>query len=490
MSRTDELAAYSDKLSIPYIATVQDSRLLKQLPRIQSSTGLVVDQRVKSVLESQGFTFDTERDNKSVSHPESLLDALSLYFEEQDWNPDPNSFEVAEAYVKAVFGRPKDQPYLIRLSLDAALAHEIHTSHSSGAPEFVQKGQAFYRDLERAQRIARGEQKAPACTPYRRVQHHETGPRTRLIWGYPLSMTLLEACFFRPLIEQFLTIRSPMAFGLTQMEMGGALAKLEDYGTRVSIDFSRFDARLHERIINIVLNAAESWFDFQDDPEGWQMWKAVRRYFVCTPIFMPDARLYLKRRGVGSGSYGTQWVDSGGCFFIVQYAHHKTTGRTVDWRRMFVLGDDCVYGCSETVSLTKLQLAISDLGSVLNTEKSKISRFGQSCDFLGHEWKCGFAHRDPEDLRKRAVFPERHWRITGHKSDERVVSISLSCANGLKDLAFPYFGGMRHYGQAYSLPVRVRSITGWQEFRDIVLGEEPEGDPTTVGRRVYTSRLK
>lgn len=481
--RTEELAAYADTLNIPHIATVQDSRLLKQLPRIQSSTGLVLDQRVKSVLEAQGYTFDTERDNKSVSHAEALFDALAVFFEETKWEPNQESFDVARAYVMAVFGKPKDEPYLQRLSLDASLALEIQQSHSSGAPEFVSKGQALYRDLERAKRIYKGEQKAPPSTPYRRVQHHATGPRVRLIWGVPLSMTLLEACFFRPLIERFLTVRSPMAFGLTQMELGGAIAKLEDYGTRVSVDFSRFDARLHERIINIILDAAESWYDFSEDEDGRLMWKAVRCYFVKTPIFMPDARLYLKRRGICSGSYGTQWGGSGACFFLVQYAHHRVTGRTIDWRRIYVLGDDCVYGCSETVSLTKLGKAIGELGSTLNVEKSRISRYGEPCDFLGHEWKCGFAHRDPEDLRKRAVFPERHWRITGHKSDERVVSIALSAANGFKDLAFDYFGGMRHYRQAYSLPVRLRSVTGWQEFRDITLGPEPEGDLVTLGRR-------
>jgi hypothetical protein len=424
---TEQLRAYADQLSLVPICEIKDKEFGRRMPSLQADGGLIVETHVKRSLEQQGFKFNDDLDNKSESATTALFDALARYSSPLEETVDGKSYEIAERFAFKVFG--PDASDVKTLPLDESLAEVIHSTTSSGAPEFVVKKVAFAKDLARAKRILADKVRFPYCMPYRRTQHGEDGPKTRLVWGYPLSMVLIEAQFAVPLIRRFIRSQSPMMFGMYDGAAGGRLSAVENAGVRYAIDFSGFDSRLSVRLINSAFSVLATHFgEFTMDER--RSWNVVKRYFLNTPIAMPDGRLYMTRRGVPSGSFFTQLVDSIANFIAVQYAFHRTTKRTVDPDRIFVLGDDCILGFNEYVGLGDLSQKFLELGLRLNKSKTGISRGGEPMAFLGHMWWHGLKFRPIEELAKRAVYPERHSHQTKVNPFSRTQAIALSCTNG------------------------------------------------------------
>jgi hypothetical protein len=425
---SEKLKAYALQLGLLPVCTIHEKTFRAQLPRLQSHGGLVVERWLQRLLQSVGFTFDDELDNKSVTSPEALFDALGRYFTPDHWGVDRQKFEYAVGYAYRVFGHDKGDK-LSPLPLDESLLETIQLSKASGSPEFLSKGEAFTKDLERAGKICERKTRRPYCMPFRRCQHGKRGPKTRLVWGYPLSMTLLEARFARPLINCFLANPRVMAFGGTNAGAGARITGIENMGTRVSLDFSGFDATVSDHLIDVAFNILSTHFVSFDEEEK-RAWSTVRGYFTRTPIAMPDGNMYVKRRGIPSGSYFTQLVDSIVNFIAVQYAFLRAHDISIHQEKMLVLGDDCVLGCPVEPDVNALVRAFSEMGLQLNQDKTEVSREGSPVSFLGHTWNRGIKYRPVVELVKRAVYPEKHSSQSGVEGIDRLYSIGGSAENG------------------------------------------------------------
>jgi hypothetical protein len=389
---------------------------------------LVVESWLKRKLEKQGYTFDSEMDNKSVTKPTLLFDALLKYFRPRAFQPDAKALNTAIATALKTFGGNQQ---LKPFPLDDTLSEAVQLNKSSGAPEFVKKGEAFLKDLSRAKRILEGQVRFPFCLPFRRGQHGPDGPKTRLVWGYPLAMTLLEARFARPVIDWFLKVRiPPLAFGQTNAGVGAQTTRISNSGVRVSLDFSGFDATVPVQLIEAAFSILSTHFDRWSDEER-RCWSVVRHYFTNTPIAMPDGCMYVKRRGVPSGSYFTQLIDSIVNFIAVQYAHLRMYNCTIHPSKVLVLGDDCVFGATDHPDMEAFARSLTELGLRINLQKTVVSRFGDPLPFLGHEWICGLKHRDVHELAIRAVHPERHASQTKVVAGDRLLSIGSSSVGGV-----------------------------------------------------------
>jgi hypothetical protein len=64
---TEQLQSYAKQLGLSAICVIRSKKFLALLPRLQSEGGLVVESWLKRKLEKQGYTFDSEMDNKSVT---------------------------------------------------------------------------------------------------------------------------------------------------------------------------------------------------------------------------------------------------------------------------------------------------------------------------------------------------------------------------------------------------------------------------------------
>lgn len=404
------------------------------IKRLQSPTGIIVEGHLLRVFRDQGFDIDPVRDNKSVYSPDALYDALSFYVE-RDCHYDSKLLARAIDACYSVFAHHPTKLKLKSLEFDFELYSAIKLDKASGAPLFMKKGDAYELDNARAKKIARMETAPPPCIAYHRVQHGPEGPKTRLVWGYPLSMTLLEARFARPLIKRFLEIRTPMTFGLVKNEVGARVLETSRHGVVYGLDFSKFDSSIPTRLIMTAFEILKTHFDMSSEDEG--VWRIVRDYFINTLILMPDGFVYQKHCGVPSGSYFTQLVDSIVNYIIIQYMVLVVTGEMVDNRLINVLGDDSLFRLSGWYETQDFANVAASLGMTINVPKSGRYR-REDPSFLGHTWHLGIPNRPELELVKRIIFPERPSQISKSVEDhqlrqvERLIAYIGDASDGWK----------------------------------------------------------
>lgn len=363
------------------------------------------DDLVASVLEDQGFSW--EENPRSVYEPEQLYAALERYA--TSWNQfEKLDSSMKQGFVMAfkIFAKPKESPYF-PMPDKTELIKALKLSKSSGLPLMTSKAKSLVYSLDRESQIRRGEKAPNPCVAYKRTQKNN---KTRLVWGYPLEMTIMEARFARSLIDYFKSHSTPMAFGLTKVALGAKIHRnFEDQpGTTVCLDFSKFDSTISQTMIRQAFRILSTWFSPEDLKQYG--WKTVVEYFIHTPIVMPDGHLYTgKNHGVPSGSYFTQMIDSI-VNVAMMYALQYSQGMRFRSESLLVLGDDVIVQVKGKVEVSKYTDYLAKVGLVLHGEEKTV--IGE-CHFLGATWIKGKPHRSVQELVESAVFPES-FRNYGH----------------------------------------------------------------------------
>lgn len=372
------------------------------------------DPNVAAVLKEQGYRWDETP--RSIYRVDKLYEALHKYdpgrIPDVQFTPEVNH---GIALARACFSRPKDEPKLrpLPLTMDVVIELTSNPTGSSGLTAWgVKKEDAMLRGLERGEQTLLQEKAPEPCIAFTRTQFNE---KTRLVWGYPYSMTILEGLVARPLIQRFKgSSLTPMAFGMSTHKMGSKLRTAARHNRYAySIDMSSFDSSICARLIRISFGILKTWFDLEQcEPTTGvsygKLFDIVENYFIHTPIVMPDHKIYLgKRHGVPSGSYFTQMIDSianviiGGT--ISAYFHMN-----VDKHDIFVLGDDLLLWSDRNVDLVKLANYASDLyGVEFNPSKSERFMWNEPVKYLGRLWDKGIPDQGVDQIIARMVYPER-----------------------------------------------------------------------------------
>lgn len=360
---------------------------------------VVFDDFVAGILEQQGFAW--EDDPRSVYEPQQLYAALERYA--TNWS----DFEHVDCHLEyglrmafKIFAKPRKDDYLNPLSDEEVIRSALKMSKSSGLPLMTSKADSLVYSFDRESQIRR-QLKAPnPCVAYKRTQK---GNKTRLVWGYPLEMTIMEARFARALIDVFKTKSTPMAFGMTKTELGAKLHRyFEDQpGTTVCLDYSKYDTTISATLIRRAFGILATWFSEEDrEALGWD---TMVNYFITTPIVMPDGHLYTgKNHGVPSGSYFTQMIDS---VVNVALCYALKSRFKLDFgeSQLYVLGDDVILQQCGKVSLSEWAAYLRSFGFNLHDDEKTI--VGQ-VHFLGAVWIKGKPDAPIDELTKKAVFPE------------------------------------------------------------------------------------
>lgn len=365
------------------------------------------DDLVASVLEEQGFSWD--ENPRSVYEPEQLYTALERYA--TDWTQFEKLDEsMKQGFVMAfkTFARPQGSPFF-SMPDSLELVKALKLSKSSGLPLMTSKAQSLVYSLDREEQIRSGIKAPNPCVAFKRTQKDN---KTRLVWGYPLEMTIMEARFARPLIDYFKSHNTPMAFGLTKVALGAKIHRnFEDQpGTTVCLDFSKFDSTISQTMIRQAFRILGTWFTEEDkDKYGW---KTLIEYFIHTPIVMPDGHLYTgKNHGVPSGSYFTQMIDSI-VNVAMMYSLQYSQGMNFRSESLLVLGDDVIVQVKGKIELEKYSDYLSKVGLKLHGEEKTV--IGE-CHFLGATWIKGKPHRQVKELVESAIFPESFRNYGGDK---------------------------------------------------------------------------
>lgn len=381
----------------------------------------VFDDNVAAILEQQGFCW--EEDPRSIYDPQQLYSALNRYatdwrqFEELD-----DSLEYGFRKAFKIFARLKGEETLSPLTDSEVVSKALKLSKSAGLPLMTSKEASLTYSFNRESQIRLGIKAPNPCVAYKRTQKNN---KTRLVWGYPLEMTVMEARFARPLIERFKHHATPMAFGMSKCELG---AKLHAYfkcrpGRTVCLDYSKYDSTLSASMIRQAFRILSTWFENEDlESLGWNI---IVEYFVSTPIVMPDGHLYTgKKHGVPSGSYFTQMIDSI-CNVALCYAlQYKCSVRFAD-RSLLVLGDDVIVQVTSKVELKEWAKALANWGLVLHDDDKTVV---DELHFLGAFWDSGKPDAPIDELVRKACFPEKYRDYQGNP-DSGALSVLRSYAS-------------------------------------------------------------
>jgi len=359
------------------------------------SNHIIFDDNVAKVLSAQGIEW--EEDPRSIYDPQQLWDALGRYGSVNHcrFKFDP-AIVAGIKLAKRIFGKHGDN--LVPITDFEELKSALKLTKSSGLPLMTSKLESLTYSLDREEQVRKGFKKPNPCIAYKRTQRNN---KTRLVWGYPLEMTIMEARFARPLISRFLDSRTTMAFGLQKFELGTFLKyNLRMYKHILCLDYSKFDSSISASLIATSFGILSTWFSEADMKEFG--WNEIVRYFIHTPIVMPDGHLYCgKDHGVPSGSYFTQLIDSIVNTILIGAIGYAFKEQT-HWRSVFVLGDDCIFGVDRKLNLETVSRFLSRYGITLNIEKSDFDVMY----FLGAYWESGFPDNDTSELAAKAVFPE------------------------------------------------------------------------------------
>lgn len=405
----------------------RSKRLLPYFKRFsQDDDSVLIDPYVKDVLRAQGLS--AEEAPRSIYKVDKLYEALSHYAPGKIPAPKPgDEFSSGVALAYKCFARKEDQQLLHVMPMTPQTIVAV-TSNPSGSPGVTNfgctKAESQTRALERGIQTIRGQKKPEPCLAFKRTQFNE---KTRLVWGYPYSMTVIEGLVAKPLIEKFKGGCSPMAFAMPAGALGTKL-RVASYHREwaYSLDMSQFDATLSAQLIHIAFKILRTWFNMDEvEPVTGktvkQIFKLVENYFIHTPIVMPDGNVYYgKDHGVPSGSYFTQLVDS-----IVNVIIGGTISArfklNVSKREIFVLGDDLLMWSNRRVDLDVIaKYANEQFGVRLHgSEKSEIFHYDDVIHYLGRDWDNGLPDLPEGEILKRMVYPESFRKYADDPNDRQ-----------------------------------------------------------------------
>lgn len=376
--------------------------------------GVIFDDNVAAMLKAQGYCIN--ENPRSIYSVDKLFAALEGYAPSKNQNPQPSiNYDAGIALAYACFAKPKDEDYLMTLDITPPTIREV-TSNRSGSAGLTNyghtKAESELRALERGLQTVDGRKAPEPCLAFSRTQFNG---KTRLVWGYPYSMTVIEGLFAYPLLQRFKGASTPMAFAQTTMVLGTNL-RIASYHKEwvYSLDMSQFDATISSQLIRKAFKIISTWFDLNEiEPISGVRYKEifdlVVDYFIKTPIVMPDGNVYFgKNHGVPSGSYFTQLVDSIVNVIIIG-SISEAFSLHASKEDLFVLGDDVLFFSNRRVNLDALaDYANKTFGVKMHgSEKSTVTRFDEPIHFLGRVWTNGLPDIDEEAIISRAVFPER-----------------------------------------------------------------------------------
>lgn len=398
---------------------------------------IVFDDKVAAVMKAQGFAY--------VESPRSIYSVSKLFKSLGSYAPgtlpklrqdDHVAHGISLAY--SCFAKPDYRPKLDVLPFSPETISKI-TSNPSGSAGLTAygctKAESQTRALERGLQTLHKDKKPEPCLAFKRTQFNG---KTRLVWGYPYSMTAIEGLVAYPLIQVFKRGCTPMAFGIQSGALGTKIVVASyHHEWCYSIDMSQFDATIMKELIHISFRILRTWFDMdQVEPVSGltvrEIFKVIEQYFTYTPIVMPNGMIYFgKDHGVPSGSFFTQMVDSV-VNVILAGAMSSRFSLNVSRSEIFVLGDDLMFWSNRKVSLDKLaEYVNSKFGVKMHgSEKSHIYHYDEKLHFLGRDWDNGLPGLDPEEITMRMVSPEnfRRYSKDPSKREREVKMLILSYA--------------------------------------------------------------
>lgn len=294
-----------------------------------------------------------------------------------------------------------------------------------GAPLFASK-HPYAREvaLKRAKAVLRG----AAPEPFTAYSRGKDETQVRITQAEPKEMFLIGGSFFYPYMEEMKHIESPYAGGGARLEISSRVTELR-WNSRwiASIDYSKYDASIPKRLIELAFNVMESNISFTRETR--KRWNIYKKHFIHGGILMPDGYVYFGRaHGIPSGSILTSIIGSIINSIVLTYILLRNE---CNWSGFLVLGDDSLVGLNSPLKKRLIAETAAELGIKVSVDDTEVFLASEKPYFLGHYWSDGCPWRPVEDTIMRLVCPERPkaWMFADERSPEFIAGL----ADKLKD---------------------------------------------------------
>lgn len=235
-------------------------------------------------------------------------------------------------------------------------------------------------------------------------------PKIRNVWGKAFDNIILEGMSAAPLIEAYRIRSDPMPIGINYFRklptmISHALYDGNTHKYGVGLDISSFDACVEQWMIRYAFDVLRDNIIFPDYMSS-RAYDYSEHFFIHTPVVMPDGRLWLTHKGVPSGSYFTQLIDSIVNHLACTYAQLCVYGQVFDTS---VLGDDSLFGIPVDLGYPTIESftpAFKRLGFTLSEAKSIVATRPDQLYFLGHCCRHSKVDRETAGMMRLALFPE------------------------------------------------------------------------------------
>lgn len=372
-----------------------------------------------SELSKQGY-------GRSHISAAKLVERMNGYANPGSWTPDPKVLARAISHARMAFRIPKIRRHRV---------HQVpfKSGSAAGLGYRGKKGEHGNHLIacDRARKVisSRHSCKVPCMMATRGHFGTPDDPKTRLVWAYPFEMTLIEGMYAEPLIRAYLQHQSsPMTVGRSSLKIAADMHECMQRGTPYGLDFSKFDSSIRAELIYAAFDILFEQFEEVAPVHR----KIIVDYFINTPLALPDGVIVRKRKGVPSGSYFTQMIDSVVNYIAVWYMvlRQNPASRPLNLQ---VLGDDSMFAVRGKLDKHAAVNAASELGLTLNMEKTFWGHDSSSghLTYLGHHVKGGILTRPLEETIERLLFVETNKKTTPSESAERGLGHYIDSAGQL-----------------------------------------------------------
>jgi hypothetical protein len=271
-------------------------------------------------------------------------------------------------------------------------------------------------------------------------------PRTlnkfRVVWVYPVDITMAEGMFAQPLIRAYLTKhRNPYAiwYKWHKGDMHHINVQLKGNTTWMGLDYSSFDVNVPSWLIRDAFWILRQQLDFShyelygtptDSTSLPKLWNQIVEYFIHTPIKCRDGKIRVKHNGVPSGSYFTNLIDSV-CNSIM--THFILLKLGVKYYEHYFMGDDSLIRVQPDVNLEEVStLAEKYFGAKINPAKSEIGKY---VHWLGYKLGPQYPVVDIEKAIAQLLLPSKPDRYeTDILVRAKAIFISSFCDPTLREI--------------------------------------------------------
>lgn len=409
----------------------------KYTQSVNRLVGTIREEWCDNVLAEQGYDIGDEF-SRSEYEPSKLFDALSEY-------DGPSTYQLTESqrvslrravskvesYFHDYYGSCQPLP------LSEDLWDVVKKETSSGLPSLQPKKLVFTQELDRATGLLERERlflagkvdeakkrskgPEPAVAYYRTQASIKNGTpkkKVRMVWGYPLSMILLEAMYARPVIDLLLQAVTPVSLGYRKSELGAKMASTAWWPVAGTFDWSKWDANVPTQLLTEAFRIVKKFFSVVDEAA----WHLITTYFTTCGIVMPDSNVYTRRRkGLPSGSFFTSIVGSIANMIAIHFLGYEQGLEVIG---IDVLGDDSRVGFTGEFNVGEMEsTALKVFGMKLNLEKLSYGGPNVSPRYLGHDWYRGRIRRPVIETVQRIKYPERYNQTWWDDRYDKLISL-------------------------------------------------------------------